>query len=154
VNSAFVAGKVFVVDGAAEMVGDCFLAAVRVIGEACARGDGEVVLKGCVSHPITSARGYATRKRTSMRKGVKFFNSLVPTDLLTLAPAPSAWSIASKILRTLRGGGGCGSQGGVIGRNDGETLEGRLCGCHCGIRGCLVCGIGCGSSDVPGCQVG
>lgn len=89
-DGAFVAGKVFVIDGAAEEVGDCFLAAVRVIGEARARGDGEVVLQECVSPPSTSAWGYAIRKRTSMRKGVKFFNSLVPTDLLTLAPAPSA----------------------------------------------------------------
>lgn len=102
-DGAFVASEIFVVDGTAEEVGDCFLTAVRVIGEACARGDGEVVLEGCVSYLITSATGYATRKRTSMRKGVKFFNSLVPTDLLTLAPAPSAWSIASKTLRTLRG---------------------------------------------------
>ena len=55
-----------------------------------------------------------------MRKGVKFFNSLVPTDLLTLAPAPSAWSIASNTLRILRGvvvvAVKEGSLGGITGR--------------------------------------
>lgn len=57
---------------------------------------------------------------TSIRKGVKFFNSLVPTDLLTLAPAPSAWSIASKTLRIARGvvvvAVNEGSLGGMTGR--------------------------------------
>ena len=49
VNGAFVAGEVFVVDGAAEEVCDCFLAAVGVVREACAGSDGEVVLSGDVS---------------------------------------------------------------------------------------------------------
>jgi len=43
VDGAFVAGEVFVVDGAAEEVGYCFLAAVGVVWETCAGGDGEVV---------------------------------------------------------------------------------------------------------------
>ena len=41
-DGACVAGEVFVVDGAAEEVGYCFLAAVGVIGEACADGYGAV----------------------------------------------------------------------------------------------------------------
>lgn len=43
IDSAFVTGEVFVVDGAAEEVSDCFLAAVWVIREASARSNGEVV---------------------------------------------------------------------------------------------------------------
>jgi hypothetical protein len=89
VDRALVASKVFVVDGAAEKVCDCFLAAVGVVWEACAGSDGEVVLLGHVSS-LVALRVVARGQRTSMRKGVKFFNSLVPTDLLTLAPAPSA----------------------------------------------------------------
>ena len=49
-NGTFVAGEIFVVDGAAEEVCDCFLAAVRVIWEACAGSNGEVILWGHVSH--------------------------------------------------------------------------------------------------------
>ena len=89
VDGAFVAGEVFVVDGAAEEICDCLLAAVGVVWEACAGSDGEVVLLGHV-RSLVALRVVARRQRTSMRKGVKFFNSLVPTDLLTLAPAPSA----------------------------------------------------------------
>jgi hypothetical protein len=102
VDRAFVAGEVFMVDSAAEEVCDCFLTAVGVVWEACAGSDGKVVLLGHV-RSLVALRVVARRQRTSMRKGVKFFNSLVPTDLLTLAPAPSAWSIASNTLRILRG---------------------------------------------------
>ncbi len=42
-DGAFVASEVFVVDGAVEDVGYCFLASVGVVGEACAGGDGGVV---------------------------------------------------------------------------------------------------------------
>lgn len=43
VDGAFVAGEVFVVDGAAEEVGYCFLAAVRVVREASAWCNRKVV---------------------------------------------------------------------------------------------------------------
>lgn len=42
-DGAFVAGKVFVVDGPREQVSNCFLAAVWVVWEAGARADAEVV---------------------------------------------------------------------------------------------------------------
>ena len=42
-DGAGVAGEVFVVDGAVEHVGDCFLATVGVVREASAGGDGGVV---------------------------------------------------------------------------------------------------------------
>ena len=54
VDGAFVAGEVFVVDGAAEEICDCLLAAVGVVWEACAGSDGEVVLLSRVSSPIAS----------------------------------------------------------------------------------------------------
>ena len=44
VDGACVAGEVFVVDGAAEEVGYCFLAAVRVVGET--RSDGYSAVGG------------------------------------------------------------------------------------------------------------
>jgi hypothetical protein len=57
VNCALVASEIFMVDGAAEEVCDCFLTAVGVVWEACAGSDGEVVLLGCVSCLIPSLKG-------------------------------------------------------------------------------------------------
>lgn len=45
VDGALVAGEVFVVDGAREEVCDCFLATVRVVGEASVL-DGVLVVAG------------------------------------------------------------------------------------------------------------
>lgn len=59
-DGSFIASKIFVIDGAAEEVGDCFLAAMGVVGEACARGNGEVVLEDCVSCLAASCWGYVT----------------------------------------------------------------------------------------------
>lgn len=43
VDGAFVAGEVFMIDGAAEEISDCFLATVGVVREASARSNREVV---------------------------------------------------------------------------------------------------------------
>jgi hypothetical protein len=57
VDCALVASEIFMVDGTAEEVCDCFLTAVGVVWEACAGSDGEVVLLGCVSYLIPSSNG-------------------------------------------------------------------------------------------------
>lgn len=71
------------------------------------------------------------------RNGVKCRSSWVPTDLLTLAPAPSACSIASKIFIILRGVDVLlfkeGSFGGITGRpwkvDEDVGADMVVCGC-------------------------
>lgn len=80
-NSTRVAGEVFVVDGAGEEVSDCFLPTVRVVREAGAGVDGEVV-----EHEEGGER----------RVGV-------PMERRTVAPAPSDWERARKEEARVRG---------------------------------------------------
>lgn len=83
-DGAGVAGEVFVVDGAGEQVGDGFLAAVRVVREAGAGVDGEVVEE---------------------EEGERARRAAVPMERRTVAPAPSGWASARKDVARARGWG-------------------------------------------------
>lgn len=121
VNGAFVSSKVFVVDGAAEEVCDCFLAAVGVVWEACARSDGEVVLWGHVSRlTVLQNINEATYEHEEGSEVLQLSCANRSSD-----SCACSFGLIDRLkhFADLARSGSRGSQGGVIGRDDWETLE-------------------------------